>query len=65
MTRTGQHFDTLIVHVRRKGSAADSVTYTLNTALLVSMTSKGTASEDGVQETLELAAGIVSAQVPT
>ena len=64
MAGTGQHFDTLILHVRRKGSATDSVTYTLGTAFIVSMTMKGAASEDGVQETLELAAGSLSAQVP-
>jgi type VI protein secretion system component Hcp len=64
MTGTGQHFDTLTVHVRRRGSATDSVTYTLNTAFIVSMTMNGAASEDGVQETLALAVGSVSAQVP-
>jgi len=65
MIHTAQHFDSLILHVRRKGAAVDNVTYTLNTVFITSMTTSGDGMHNTIQETIELAVGAVTAQVPT
>ncbi len=65
MAAAGQHFDMLTLHVRPKGTSADTITYTLNTAFIVSLTTRGGTGQQELQETLELAVGTLSAQIPT